>query len=138
MVSMAGSEKIKTIGDNYMVACGVPNADPDHALKIVEMGCGMVNHMQALKPLGGVQPMMRVGFHSGPLVAGVIGKKKFIYDLWGDAVNAATRMESHGLTNKIHVSAETAALIENDFNVTKRGLIDVKGKRQVETYLLSA
>ena len=133
-----GLEKIKTIGDNYMVACGVPNADPDHALKIAEMGCRMMNYMQALKPLGGVQPMMRIGIHSGPLVAGVIGKKKFIYDLWGDAVNTAARMESHGLPNKIHVSAETAALIENDFNLTKRGLIDIKGKGQMETYLLSA
>ena len=133
-----GLEKIKTIGDNYMVACGVPNADPDHALKIAEMGCRMMNYMKAMEPVGGVQPMMRIGIHSGPLVAGVIGKKKFIYDLWGDAVNTAARMESHGLPNKIHVSADTAALIENDFNLTKRGLIDIKGKGQMETYLLSA
>jgi class 3 adenylate cyclase len=133
-----GLEKIKTIGDNYMVACGVPNADPDHALKIAEMGCRMMNYIKAMEPVGGVQPMMRIGIHSGPLVAGVIGKKKFIYDLWGDAVNTAARMESHGLPNKIHVSADTAALIENDFNLTKRGLIDIKGKGQMETYLLSA
>ena len=133
-----GLEKIKTIGDNYMVACGVPNADPAHALKIAEMGCRMVNYMKAMEPVGGVKPMMRIGIHSGPLVAGVIGKKKFIYDLWGDAVNTAARMESHGLPNKIHVSAETAVLIENDFSLTKRGLIDVKGKGQMETYLLSA
>ena len=133
-----GLEKIKTIGDNYMVACGVPNADQDHALKIAEMGCRMMNYIKAMEPVGGVQPMMRIGIHSGPLVAGVIGKKKFIYDLWGDAVNTAARMESHGLPNKIHVSADTAALIENDFNLTKRGLIDIKGKGQMETYLLSA
>ena len=120
-----------------MVASGVPNADAAHALKITEMGCRMVKYIQAMEPVGGIQPMMRIGIHSGPLVAGVIGKKKFIYDLWGDAVNTAARMESHGLPNKIHVSAETAALIENDFSLTKRGLIDVKGKGQMETYLLS-
>lgn len=133
-----GLEKIKTIGDNYMVASGVPNADPEHAFKIAEMGRRMVGYIQSLQPVGGVQPMMRIGIHSGPLVAGVIGKKKFIYDLWGDAVNTAARMESHGIPNRIHLSSDTAALIGERYAVESRGFIDIKGKGQMETFLLSA
>ena len=133
-----GLEKIKTIGDNYMVASGVPKADPEHAFKIAEMGRRMVGYIQSLPSIGGVQPMMRIGIHSGPLVAGVIGKKKFVYDLWGDAVNTAARMESHGIPNRIHLSSDTAALIGGRYAVESRGVIEIKGKGQMETFLLSA
>ena len=133
-----GLEKIKTIGDNYMVACGVPHFDPEHPYKIAEMGQRMVRYIKGMKAVEGHVPAMRIGIHSGPLVAGVIGKRKFIYDLWGDAVNTAARMESHGIPNKIHVSADTAGIIRDRFTLESRGVVDIKGKGPMETFLLSA
>ncbi|MDG2460766.1 MAG: adenylate/guanylate cyclase domain-containing protein [Luminiphilus sp.] len=133
-----GLEKIKTIGDNYMVACGVPHFDPEHPYKIAEMGQKMVRYIQAMKPVEGHIPSMRIGIHSGPLVAGVIGKRKFIYDLWGDAVNTAARMESHGIPNKIHMSADTANIIKDRFAIESRGIMEIKGKGAMETFLLRA
>ena len=131
-------EKIKTIGDNYMVACGVPHFDPEHPYKIAEMGQKMVRYIQNMDPIHGHIPAMRIGIHSGPLVAGVIGKRKFIYDLWGDAVNTAARMESHGIPNKIHMSADTAGIIKDRFAIESRGVMEIKGKGPMETFLLSA
>ncbi len=131
-------EMIKTIGDNYMVACGVPHFDPEHPYKIAEMGQKMVRYIQAMKPVEGHIPSMRIGIHSGPLVAGVIGKRKVIYDLWGDAVNTAARMESHGIPNKIHMSADTAEIIKDRFAIESRGIMEIKGKGAMETFLLRA
>ena len=133
-----GLEKIKTIGDNYMVACGVPHFDPEHPYKIAEMGQRMVRYIKEMKPVEGHIPAMRIGIHSGPLVAGVIGKRKFIYDLWGDAVNTAARMESHGIPNMIHMSADTAGVIRDRFPLESRGIVEIKGKGPMETFLLSA
>ena len=133
-----GLEKIKTIGDNYMVASGVPHFDPDHPYKIAEMGQKMVRYIKDMNPVSGHVPAMRIGIHSGPLVAGVIGKRKFIYDLWGDAVNTAARMESHGIPNMIHVSSDTADIIKDKFPLESRGIVEIKGKGPMETYLLSA
>lgn len=133
-----GLEKIKTIGDNYMVACSVPHFDPEHPYKIAEMGQRMVRYIKEMNPVEGHIPAMRIGIHSGPLVAGVIGKRKFIYDLWGDAVNTAARMESHGIPNKIHVSADTAGIIRDRFPLESRGVVEIKGKGPMETFLLSA
>ena len=103
-----GLEKIKTIGDNYMAAAGVPKANPDHASLALEMGLRMLEYVKSLDPIMGADLAMRIGVHSGSAVAGVIGKKKFVYDLWGDAVNTAQRMESHGFANEVHISDATA------------------------------
>ncbi len=131
-----GVEKIKTIGDNYMVACGVPNPDPKHAVKAVAMAIKMLHFVKDLPEIEGHGISMRIGIHSGPAVAGVIGKKKFVYDLWGDAVNTAGRMESHGLAGRIHVSAATAVLVKSRFKLLSRGEMTIKGKGQMETFLV--
>ena len=131
-----GLEKIKTIGDSYMVACGVPTPDPDHANKIAEMGLKMIRYVNEYPTVAGQVPSIRVGIHSGPIVAGVIGKRKFIYDLWGDAVNTAARMESHGVPNVIHITEQTAKRLAPKYRTESRGVIDIKGKGQMETFLL--
>jgi len=132
-----GLEKIKTIGDNYMVASGVPTPDADHASKIMEMGVRMLDFVTHYPPIEGSQLQMRIGIHSGPAVAGVIGKKKFVYDLWGDAVNTAGRMESYGLPGAVHVSAATAELLKGRFDLQPRGEMEVKGKGIMQTFLWS-
>jgi len=120
-------EKIKTIGDCYMVASGVPRPRPDHAHALVQMALDMQTYTQQNK-FGEHQLNFRIGINSGPVVAGVIGRKKFIYDLWGDAVNTASRMESHGTGGIIQVSESTYALIQDEFHCEARGLISIKGK----------
>lgn len=131
-----GVEKIKTIGDNYMVACGVPTPDPQHAEKTVKMAIKMLDFVESMPPLGGQKISMRIGIHSGAAVAGVIGKKKFVYDLWGDAVNTAGRMESYGVAGRIHLSADSAKLVSSTFKLESRGLSEIKGKGFMETFLL--
>ena len=131
-----GVEKIKTIGDNYMVACGVPTPDSEHAIKTVAMGIKMMDFVNSLPLIQGHRISMRIGVHSGSAVAGVIGKKKFVYDLWGDAVNTAGRMESHGLPNEIHLSAITAELVSSAFDLKSRGPIEIKGIGRMETFFV--
>jgi class 3 adenylate cyclase len=131
-----GVEKIKTIGDNYMVACGVPTEDNEHAIKTVAMGVKMMAFVNALPLIQGHRISMRIGVHSGSAVAGVIGKKKFVYDLWGDAVNTAGRMESHGLSGEIHLSAATASIVETKFDLKSRGKIKIKGLEPMETFFV--
>ena len=131
-----GVEKIKTIGDNYMVASGVPTPDSKHAVKAVTMAIKMLNFVRGLPEIEGHAISMRIGIHSGPAVAGVIGKKKFVYDLWGDAVNTAGRMESHGVAGRIHVSAFTYELVKDYFELESRGNMLIKGKGKMETFLL--
>lgn len=131
-----GLEKIKTIGDSYMVVAGLPNPRSDHADSIAEMALDMQEVIAKYREDIGVSLSIRIGIHSGPVVAGIIGKKKFIYDLWGDTVNTASRMESHGIPDSIQLSEATYQLIEDKYEFEKRGLISVKGKGPMAAYLL--
>ena len=132
-----GLEKIKTIGDSYMVAAGIPEPYPDHAKTMVEMAERMLRYFEEMEDIEGETISIRIGIHSGPVVAGVIGKKKFIYDLWGDTVNTAARMESHGVPGAIHLSATTAGLVKDSYKLEPRGVSEIKGKGPMETYLVT-
>jgi class 3 adenylate cyclase len=130
-------EKIKTIGDAYMVAAGIPESHPLHAHSLAEFALEMKAIVSKFKLSSGSRLAVRIGIHSGPVVAGVIGKKKFSYDLWGDTVNTAARMESHGIDNEIQVSETAYNLLKDDFVFTHRGTINVKGKGEMNVYLLT-
>ena len=131
-----GLEKIKTIGDAYMVVGGLPQPREDHAIAIADMAIEMQAVLQAINQNRGEALQIRVGINSGPVVAGVIGLKKFIYDLWGDTVNVASRMESHGMPGSIHVSEATYHQLKDRFELEERGTISVKGKGETKTYWL--
>jgi len=129
-------EKIKTIGDAYMVAGGVPARRADHAMAVCEMALRMRDSLAELAERMAEPIDVRIGVHTGPVVAGVIGKKKFIYDVWGDTVNTASRMESHGVPGSIQVSEATYEAAKGKFEFETRGTISVKGKGEMKTYFL--
>jgi adenylate cyclase len=129
-------EKIKTIGDCYMVAAGVPTPRPDHARALADMALDMVDAMRTNDEVGHLGLELRVGINSGPVVAGVIGRKRFLYDLWGDAVNTASRMESHGTNGRIQITRATLELLGDEFVCEPRGTILVKGKGEMEAWYL--
>lgn len=126
-------EKIKTIGDCYMVASGVPRSRPDHAQVLVQLALDM-REAVAERTFGGRKLDFRIGINSGPVVAGVIGRKKFIYDLWGEAVNLASRMESHGQVGTIQITRKTHDLVGSDYQCDAKGTIDVKGADRMEVW----
>ncbi len=129
-----GAEKIKTIGDAYMAVAGLQDAQPDHAQRLAQLALDMVALVRATYP----DFQIRVGLHSGEVVAGVIGTSKFSYDLWGDTVNLAARLESTGEVGKIQCSAQTRDLIQPDFELEYRGKINLKGKGEVDTYFVKS
>jgi guanylate cyclase len=131
-----GLEKIKTIGDCYMVAAGVPSPRPDHARAMALMALDMVDAMRPGGAMGDLGMELRVGINSGPVVAGVIGRKRFLYDLWGDAVNTASRMESHGTPGRIQITEATHELLGDEFECEYRGTVTIKGKGDMETWYL--
>ncbi len=131
-------EKIKMIGDAYMVVAGVPDPRPDHAEVIARTGLGMIETLERVNRTSEHPLKMRIGIHSGPVVAGIIGTHRFVYDVWGDTVNLASRLEANSLPNRIQISAATAGLLANGFDLEPRGGIEVKGKGRQETFFLKS
>ncbi len=131
-----GLEKVKTIGDCYMAVAGVPDPRPDHARKAALLALDMRDAVATSDVTGRPGLELRIGINSGPVVAGVIGTKRFLYDLWGDAVNTASRMESHGTPGEIQITRATYELVKDEFICRPRGTIPVKGKGEMETWYL--
>jgi len=138
LAAALGLEKIKTIGDAYMVAAGVPLPRPDHAPAAATLALRMNAALRDINAARGTDLHLRTGLHSGPLAAGIIGRHKFAYDLWGDTVNTASRMESSAPLDSIHLSAATAALLGDAFRLEPRGKVVIKGLGEMETWTLRA
>ena len=132
-----GLEKIKTIGDAYMVVAGAPVPAEDHVERAAHMALDMLDALSDFNRRNGYSLKMRIGINSGAVVAGVIGKRKFIYDLWGDTVNTASRMESHGMDGYVQMTDATRKRLDEKFTMQERGVIDVKGIGQMNTWLLT-
>ena len=132
-----GVEKIKTIGDAYMVVGGLPMRTDNHASAIADMSLDMYKELDRINAEAGTDLNIRIGINTGPVVAGVIGSRKFTYDLWGDAVNTAARMESHGIEGRVQVTEATYNLLKDSFDFEDRGIIDVKGKGDMHVYILA-
>ena len=131
-------EKIKTIGDCYMLAGGLPKPDKNHADSVARMALEMLDIIKEINTKTNQSLKVRIGINSGPVAAGVIGKEKFIYDLWGDTVNVASRMETFGSNSKIHVSSSTYLQLKDYYNFTKRDKINIPGKGAMQTYFLNS
>ena len=119
-----------------MAASGVPSPRPDHARALALMALDMLEAMRPGGAMGDLGMELRIGINSGPVVAGVIGRKRFLYDLWGDAVNTASRMESHGTPGHIQITQATYELLRDDFECQPRGMVAIKGKGEMETWFL--
>ena len=137
IVKNHGVEKIKTIGDCYMLVGGLPNPRDDHAHAVADTALEMVQALERINKNRDIDLAMRIGIHSGPVVAGVIGKIKFTYDLWGDTVTIASRMESSGMPGKIQLSEQTQAELDSYFDLAERGVVDCKGLGQMKTFFLT-
>jgi class 3 adenylate cyclase len=136
LAQQRGLEKIKTIGDAYMVAGGLPDPRPDHAHAVADLAMAMRDEVARHTDPGGRRLAVRIGIDTGPVVAGVIGTSKFSYDLWGDTVNTASRMESQGIPGCIQVTARTYQRLKDGYRFERRGPVPVKGKGEIVTYLL--
>lgn len=136
LAQVHGVEKIKTIGDAYLAVAGIPVPRDDHAEAMAEMALDMLHVQQRFAERRRLPLEMRIGMNSGPVVAGVIGKHKFTYDLWGDAVNVASRMESHGVAGRIQVSEATCRKLADRYVTEARGVVDLKGKGPTKTWWL--
>lgn len=133
-----GVEKIRTIGDSYMVASGVPRGRSDHAQALVCMALDMQKYLATHTFRNGQRINFRIGINSGSMIAGVIGRRKFVYDVWGDAVNIASRMESHGLGGAVQITQTTYELIKDEFVCEPRGTVNIKGKGEMEVWLVKS
>jgi class 3 adenylate cyclase len=133
-----GIEKIKTVGDSYLCAAGLPVLNFTHATDMVSAAIEMKNFIQSRKKekeaRGEIAFELRIGIHTGPVVAGIVGVKKFAYDIWGDTVNIAARMESSGEAGKVNISGATYELVKNTFNCIHRGKVEAKNKGQIDMY----
>lgn len=132
-----GVEKIKTIGDAYMAAAGLPKPCADHAQRCVRLGLRMLDYLEQRNQRAAFKWSLRVGVHSGPAVTGVVGKRKYAFDVWGDTVNIASRIESAGEAGRVNVSAYTYDLIRSEFDCEYRGKLDAKGKGQIDMYFVA-
>jgi guanylate cyclase len=131
-----GVEKIKTIGDCYMVAAGVPAPQPDHAARLADLALDMMAYVRSHRLLGRFELDLRIGIASGPVTAGIIGQRKFVYDLWGDTVNTASRLESHGRCGTIQVTDAARRLLEDGFDLEPIGTVTLKGKGEIDAWRL--
>ena len=136
LIEKHGVEKIRTIGDNYMIASGLPRPRADHAQVIARLALEMNAYIASLAPVEDRRLSFRIGINSGPVIAGVIGHKKFAYDVWGDTANIASRMESQGVPGKIQITQATYEMIKSDFICEPHGPVDVKGKGPMETWFI--
>ncbi len=136
LIEKHGAEKLRTIGDNYMIAAGLPRPRADHAHALARLALEMNSYIASLPPVGERRLSFRMGINSGPVIAGVIGRKKFAYDVWGDTVNTASRMESQGAPGKIQITQATYDFLKDDFVCEAHGPVTVKGIGEMETWYL--
>lgn len=130
-------ERIKTIGDAYMAVCGMPESNPEHALNIVRAAIGIMNYVKERNRNSQTQWEIRIGIHTGKVVGGIVGVRKYIYDVFGDAVNTASRMESNSLPMRINISENTYSIVKDNFICTQRSPVQIKGKGLMNMYFIS-
>jgi len=131
-----GLKRIKTLGNSYMAAAGVPVPAGDHAVQAAHVSLDMVDALDRFNQRSGCSLQVRIGIATGPVVAGVIGKRMYLYDVWGDAVNTASRMESHGVAGRVQVSESTRRLLGAPFLLEERGALEVEGKGELKTWFV--